>query len=363
MLSVPSQDNPWLENWQVWGLNCDKDTTRSPAQRTTDDADEVKRNLQRVLRNRALDLNAKHRRLSSLRKDLNPFSAADRNETIQMTRSRSFTGEERSPSDLMNRTPMPMKKIPFLQRALQCGLVIQDSPLMANSQQENFFYDSDPEDFVAQRCCERTCHVRNKENFVRRPRTVNLRRDDQVVALVQEMMNEQMTLILHQDTAAHMQQLRPLGVHCWIERGRQLRSGILAPKLHWKSFHPLPTKPSVPKAAPSATNNLVFSSINLMDIARILPATSEAMDRKRFPFCKAKHAFFVKTLDQCLLFEANSSGERDRIVKSLRLVVARLGSLLLTNNERLADEFFAFVDQGHLVPGEAPYWLSYTSNT
>lgn len=83
------------------------------------------------------------------------------------------------------------------------------------------------------------------------------------------------------------------------------------------------------------------------------------VDRDIFPFCKTNHAFYIKTLDQSLLFEANSKCERDRIVRTLRLVVARLGSLLLTNNDRLADEYFAFFDQGYLGPGEEPYWLAH----
>ena len=95
-----------------------------------------------------------------------------------------------------------------------------------------------------------------------------------------------------------------------------------------------------------------------MDICRILSAAGESIDRTRFPFCKAKHAFFIKTLDQSLLLEATSSAERDRIVKSLRLVVARLGSLLLTNNDRLADEYFAVIELNPFGPGEEPYWLA-----
>ncbi|GKY94254.1 hypothetical protein MPSEU_000391200 [Mayamaea pseudoterrestris] len=353
ILSINSCDNPWLSYWQVWGLYCDDSSNNGSTRHQ--DAKAAKKNIQRVLRNRAFDLNAKHQRLASLRKDLSPFStsAESLSGTIDSVRSRSFTGQDRrTRSKSTPRAATPQKQIPFFQRAFQCGL-IHDSPLFVKSNKEEMFYDSDPEDFISRRHDRRFGSVADdKENAHRSGRRVSLRRDDQIAGLVQEMMNEQMTLILHENTAS-AKQVRPHGVHCWIERGQQLRSTIIAPKFFWKTVQTLKSSTTEKHAS-----SYMFHSINLMDISRVLVATSETVDRAQFPFCKAKHAFFIKTLDQSLLLEANSSTERDRIVKSLRLVVARLGSLLLTNNDRLADEYFAFVDHGSLGPGEEPYWLA-----
>ena len=352
ILSIPSCDSPWLGYWQTWGLGCDETTIKNSSSRRAD-AKEAKKNIQRVLRNRAFDLNAKHQRLASLRKDLSPFTLstdADIMDSLSTTRSRSFTGQERQRSKSTPRAATPEKAIPFLQRAFQCGLG-HDSPLFVRSDKEEMFYDSDPEDFICRHRRNKNSPEAEKENVSRFGRSVSLRRDDQVASLVQEMMNEQLTLILHEDTGS-AKQPRPHGVQCWIERGQQLRRTIIAPKFFWKSIQP---SRGACLSVNSQVSNCMFSSINLMDISRVLSASNETVDRLQFPFCKPKHAFFIKTLDQSILFEANSAAERDRIVKSLRLVVARLGSLLLTNNDRLADEYFAFIDLG---PGEEPYWLA-----
>lgn len=54
------------------------------------------------------------------------------------------------------------------------------------------------------------------------------------------------------------------------------------------------------------------------------------------------------------MFEAQNSEERDRIVYGLKLVVARLASLLMLRDIRAADEFFGAANSS--VPGEAPQW-------
>ena len=52
------------------------------------------------------------------------------------------------------------------------------------------------------------------------------------------------------------------------------------------------------------------------------------------------------------MFEAQSKQERGRIVNGLKLVIARLASLLMLRDLRAVDEFFG----GNAVPGEAPVW-------
>ena len=367
LLAIPNYDDSWLGGyWQAWGLSCDDDVYSSSSSQHAFDTREAKQNIQRVLKNRAFDLNAKHRRLSSLRRDLSPFSiplaASETVSDSNMFKARSFTQQARTPPP-RKKSATPESKLPFLQRALQCGIA-QESPLFIKSNNEELYYDSDPEDFIRRQRISKTrpmtaaTTIPGKENTGPRsarakPRVVSLQEDEQVISLVQEVMNEQMKLILHQNTASARH--RSHAVQCWIERGQQLRNSIIAPKLCWKSIIIPPpgthSRPSQP------TTKYEFSSVNLMDISRVLNISNGMIDAKEFPFCKSKHAFMIKTMDRTLIFETHSPAERDRIVKSLRLVVARLGSLLLTKNERLADEYFAFVDNGQYGPGEEPYWL------
>jgi len=77
------------------------------------------------------------------------------------------------------------------------------------------------------------------------------------------------------------------------------------------------------------------------------------------PFAKKRNTFLIKTLDRTVMFEC-SSGERYRIVESLKMAVARLGTLLLLRDDELIDEFFAGGEsEHHQGPGEEPepYWL------
>lgn len=64
----------------------------------------------------------------------------------------------------------------------------------------------------------------------------------------------------------------------------------------------------------------------------------------------------IETQKEVLLFESETTEERDRIVYGLKLVVARLASLLMLRDIRAADEFFGAVSNG--VPGEAPVWTA-----
>jgi hypothetical protein len=56
------------------------------------------------------------------------------------------------------------------------------------------------------------------------------------------------------------------------------------------------------------------------------------------------------------LFQAHTTQERDRLVYGLKLVIARLASLLMLRDIRAAEEFFgAFANS---VPGDAPVWVT-----
>jgi hypothetical protein len=105
----------------------------------------------------------------------------------------------------------------------------------------------------------------------------------------------------------------------------------------------------------NSIENPTISGIELLDITRILKV--EKIDRRRYPFAKPMHCFVIKTLlDEDLFFEAKSVLERNRLVYSLKMIVARFGAKVIVADESLFDEFFA--NQGGGVPGEAPEWTN-----
>ena len=88
---------------------------------------------------------------------------------------------------------------------------------------------------------------------------------------------------------------------------------------------------------------------DLMDIVKVL--TVDKVDRSLYPFAKPLCCFLVKTLDKSFLFEAKSASERERIVRSLKLLVSRMGSQLLVGDQSFFTEFFTNSFDG---PGEEP---------
>jgi hypothetical protein len=151
------------------------------------------------------------------------------------------------------------------------------------------------------------------------------------------MMNERLELLWHPTQSAKCPNLSPLGVKVWIESGVYLNDGnFLLPKLTWAK----------------ASSMTILQRLDLLDICRICPMDN--VDRTVHPFVLTKQSFFVETQTDILVFQANNTETRDRIVFSLKLVVARLASLLMLRDMRAAEEFFS-TTSAH-VPGEAPEW-------
>jgi hypothetical protein len=92
-----------------------------------------------------------------------------------------------------------------------------------------------------------------------------------------------------------------------------------------------------------------------MDVHRILEVKD--LDRNRHPFAKRQHCFTVKTIHSSYLFEAGSTVERDRIIRGLKLVIARLATKLIVADPSLADEFFLLTPSHCPGPGEEPLWF------
>jgi hypothetical protein len=162
------------------------------------------------------------------------------------------------------------------------------------------------------------------------------------------MNNERLTLMWHLTQTEDEPNRSPVCVKLWIEAGVYLVDGsFLLPKLSWVKAMDTDSKQlHLSKAEPKA--------LDLLDICRIRAPSK--IDRQCHPFADAKKSFALETQTDLYMFAAQSTGERDRIVYGLKLVIARLASLLMLRDIRAAEEFFGATINN--VPGEAPAIIS-----
>jgi hypothetical protein len=160
------------------------------------------------------------------------------------------------------------------------------------------------------------------------------------------MNNERLTLMWHPTQTDDEPNRSPVCVKLWIEAGVYLVDGsFLLPKLTWVKAMDTGSK-QLSKVEPKA--------IELLDICRIRAPSQ--IDRRCHPFADAKKSFALETQTDLYMFAAQSTEERDRIVYGLKLVIARLASLLMLRDIRAAEEFFGAIVNN--VPGEAPAIIS-----
>ena len=166
---------------------------------------------------------------------------------------------------------------------------------------------------------------------------------------LQAMNNERLTLMWNPTQSKTRQNLAPVCVKVWIESGVYLIDGtFLLPKLSWsKLYKGDKSSGNYPNERPTEPH-----SIDLLDICGI--RATDKIDRRLHPFPDPRKSFVVETQTDIFLFESQSSEERDRIVYGLKLVIARLASLLMLRDVRAAEEFFGAMS--NTVPGQAPRW-------
>ncbi len=247
-------------------------------------------------------------------------------------------------------------------------MVVDNMELSASSStdEEILYYDSDPEDAresairrgprraIADRdnISKRTTPIREALSEIPTSRLINLTRrlrrvDDELVnEIIDTMKNEKMTLLWHPTQSGKNPNRVPFCSKVWIESGIYLIDGtFLLPKLTWV--------PVFEESIQSKVLNVTLrnpGTIDLLDVCRVREC--DKIDRNIHPFANLDHSFVVQTQKEIHLFEARSKGEKIRIVNGLRLVIARLASLLMLRDLRAVDEFFG----GNSVPGEAPTW-------
>jgi len=342
----------WMGEWQLWTSRCidhqfREEITKPPPDSESLESDDLQDHIQRVLRNRAFDIAARQERLSALRRDLHPFHRSPSlHQAPAPKRTLSYQPKERSRHST-NRRP-DENQLSFGERwkTWYCSPDVQDieSPsIVRRPPKDELCYDSDPEDFTRRRARRQGASSSNKENNSSDlDSSIDLDDDEVVQVAVEDFMNERWTLILHQDDSRSSKPSH--AVHAWIERGLKLYRSVITPRFVWKPIH-------------QESKNVVdrrseMMHVDLLEIQRVLEV--KQLDRERYPFAKLSNSFLIKSENGTVLLEAGSPAERDKLVRLLKLAVARLGSKLVTGDFAL-DEYFAFMEHG---PGEEPKVIS-----
>lgn len=293
------------------------------------------------IHNRARNSNGKAMRLKNLRKQMT-FEGADTKNTAILQTVSSFDGVNRKSEGDMD-----------------------DSDLL--------YYDSDPED-ARERILTDGPRVAIARRKAASNKSIGKRREaldildtgrfglgrkwkrlgqDVLSDIIEATKNEKLNLIWHPTQNNKNNSMSPVCVKVWVECGVYLNDGsFLLPKLTWLPAH----EQNLESRVLNVSDNIP-GSIELLDVCRVREC--ESIDRTLHPFAHVDRSFIIQTQSGRYLFEAQSKQERGRVVNGLKLVIARLASLLMLKDLRAVDEFFG----GNAVPGEAPIWARDCENT
>jgi hypothetical protein len=127
----------------------------------------------------------------------------------------------------------------------------------------------------------------------------------------------------------------PVSVQCWFEMGSRLQNSLIHPKFMWRETY----IPDIDNRKLSDSCRAP-SSLDILSMVRILTPTK--LDRSAFPYAKLGHTLTIKTSKgkSPYVFEAQSTKERDWFVHGLKLVVARLASMIIVGDDQMFLEFF-----------------------
>jgi hypothetical protein len=343
-LSRTDDDGNWCASWQAWSYF----EIETPF---NDPAFELKADIKRVLRNRAGNIQARSNRIRNLKTDLYPFTNSPKRKMSPISKSYSFSMGYRRPSkvpkqghtnslitlcssSVFNQFTHEKSESPFTIRTR--GL-----------EEEEAFYDSDPEESTRQRSQERELvEPRRSENdfsnrseknicdnYLGHSYNIGARTDiDDNDERAQEVLNQRFRLIWYTAENGCV----PIAVDAWFERGQQLCQKLIQPRLVWKRVN-------------DGGDLNCRQSIDLLDISKVLEG--ERSGHINYPMARRQKCLVIHTLDAALCFEAKTEIERDRLCDDLKIVVARLGSQVVLEDVNVFDEFF--VDG--FIPGESPW--------
>jgi hypothetical protein len=355
--------NDWCQGWQAWsafnGLTLIDSERYSnqvkSAQLSKTDENEWKLCVQRSLRSRAFDMTLRKKRLASLQQNLNPFDEKCQ-EPPALQKTKSFHVNEKYHHTQQAKKKREKAKISLISvldcSALRCSAVPDvNSPAVIRKEHQEVCidqgYDSDPELFsrptktsIAATTTAPRHDKPKKLDFV----PCDAFGDPGLSRLVHDFFNEKITLLLHRDCRKNHSTRTSCAVHAWVDRGQRLRDRIILPKFVWM---PVTQNNNTVKRQCDET-----FSVDLLDICRLLNVTQ--LDRTRYPFARIPNSFLLRTMQEDLIFEASSHEERNRLVHTLKHVVARFASKILLQDESAISEFFAHRLPG---PGDMPHWL------
>jgi hypothetical protein len=127
----------------------------------------------------------------------------------------------------------------------------------------------------------------------------------------------------------------PVSVQGWFETGSRLQKALIHPKFMWRETY----QPDIENRKLSMSCRAP-ASLDLFNIIRILKPSG--IDRTDYPYAKLDHSFTIKNHDgEVYLFEAKSTRERDWFVHGLKLLVARLASMIIVGDDQMFLEFFS----------------------
>jgi len=395
--SAANSSLPWCGSWQAWSLSFCDSSALSP--------DTKPEQLGRVLRNRAGNLNSQVRRIRRLH-----GNATHLERSMDLKKPGSFDERLKSTllEDLILREQKRSQKCPSECTTSACSSAAESAAStsvnailtmagcelrqekekvalrtnLASLDADDLYYDSDPE-FITSRsrrglsprpaghlakratasihdvmdlagqvtfrkspsaasALQHRIKVDNvcPEKFVFNPNNLY-----QVELLIKETVNRCMVLIWHPTPSKGRSKVAPVRVKAWIELGTQLRTRLVQPKFVWKIM----TEEEI-QGTKSCVSNKGLQKTELLDILRVLEVNE--IDRKKYPFAKNCSSLMIETLSQTLFFEAESAVARDKLVVGLKLVIARLGSKIVTGDESVFDEFFS--PFGNVDPGRPP---------
>jgi len=143
----------------------------------------------------------------------------------------------------------------------------------------------------------------------------------------------------------------PIAVHGAFEVGAHLEQMVVQPKFTWTpAVQPnllRMNNNNVNRDADSCPRELLLSEsappqVELLSIIRVNKPSN--LDRSQYPFARLDRICCITTNDPnhpSIVLECPSSQERDWLVFSLKLIVARLASIIITRDEDMLHEFFS----------------------
>jgi len=139
--------------------------------------------------------------------------------------------------------------------------------------------------------------------------------------------------------------LPPMAVTCTFEVGAHLDQVVVQPKFTWCPTH----EPHLDQHRIRLSGGEPHS-IELLSIIRVVQP--RFLNRDIYPFARLDRTLCITTNDEAfdyLVLEAESTRARDWLVNALKMIVARLASIIIVRDEAMLLDFFTpFAELIHL---------------